>query len=99
MAIIEAVGAIDGARYYCDWGGGLVWIAVPPAPDAHAGALRAAVARVGGHATLLAAPDQVRRRVPVFEPPAPALAALTLRVKRAFDPKGILNPARMHEDQ
>ena len=38
MAVIEAVAAIDGARYYCDWGGGLVWIAVPPAPDAHAGA-------------------------------------------------------------
>jgi glycolate oxidase FAD binding subunit len=99
MAIIEAVGAIDGARYYCDWGGGLVWIAVPPAPDAHAGTLRAAVLRVGGHATLLKAPDEVRRRVPVFEPPAPALAALTLRVKQAFDPKGILNPSRMHEGQ
>ena len=97
IEVIGAIAGIPGARYFCDWGGGLIWIAVPPAPDAHAGTLRAAVKRVGGHATLMTAPEDVRRRVPVFEPQAPELAALAQRVKQAFDPKGILNPGRMYE--
>jgi glycolate oxidase FAD binding subunit len=97
VEVIGAVAGIPGARYFCDWGGGLIWIAVPPAPDAHAGTLRLAVKRVGGHATLMTAPEDVRRRVPVFEPQAPELAALAQRVKQAFDPKGILNPGRMYE--
>ena len=33
--------------------------------------------------------------IPVFEPQAPALAALSARLKEQFDPKGILNPGRM----
>jgi glycolate oxidase FAD binding subunit len=32
----------------------------------------------------------------VFEPPEPALAALSRRLKESFDPKGILNPGRMY---
>jgi glycolate oxidase FAD binding subunit len=31
----------------------------------------------------------------VFSPQAPALAALTQRIKESFDPKGVLNPGRM----
>jgi glycolate oxidase FAD binding subunit len=34
----------------------------------------------------------------VFEPEAPARAALTRGVKAAFDPKHVLNPGRMFED-
>jgi glycolate oxidase FAD binding subunit len=33
----------------------------------------------------------------VFEPQPPALAALSRRVKEAFDPRHILNPGRMVE--
>jgi glycolate oxidase FAD binding subunit len=33
--------------------------------------------------------------VPVFDPQPAALAALTFRVKRSFDPLGLLNPGRM----
>jgi glycolate oxidase FAD binding subunit len=45
---------------------------------------------------LVRAGEETRRQVPVFEPQAPALAALTRRVKASFDPKGILNPGRMY---
>ena len=32
----------------------------------------------------------------MFEPQPPPLRALTERVKRSFDPKGVLNPGRMY---
>ncbi len=56
---------------------------------------RAAVARVGGHATLMRAPDAVRAAVPPFEPESAALARLAALTKAAFDPAGVLNPGRM----
>ena len=80
---------------YYDWGGGLVWLALPPSADAGAAIVRAALANEGGHATLLRAPDAVRAAVPVFEPLADGLARLSQRVKESFDPRCILNPGRL----
>jgi glycolate oxidase FAD binding subunit len=76
-------------KYFYDWSGGLVWLALP--------AVDADLVRDGlaGHATLIRAPEAVRASVPVFHPQAPALAALAGRVKESFDPKGLFNPGRM----
>jgi glycolate oxidase FAD binding subunit len=95
--VMAEIGRAVAARYYCDWGGGLVWVAAEPSGDANAGSIRTAVARSGGHATLIRAPEAVRRSVPVFQPQPHALAELTRRVKTAFDPKRVLNPSRMYE--
>jgi glycolate oxidase FAD binding subunit len=84
-----------GAEILYDWAGGLVWAAVPQTDDAAASLVRATVAAAGGHATLIRAPAAVRAAVAVFEPQAPALAALTKRVREGFDPRGVLNPGRM----
>ena len=78
-----------------DCGGGLVWLSTGPTP-ADAAALRAALAPLGGHATLVRAPDALRAVVDVFPPQPPALMALTRRVKAAFDPDGVFNPGRMY---
>jgi glycolate oxidase FAD binding subunit len=78
-----------------DWGGALVWIATEPTP-ADAAAVRAALAPLGGHATLIRAPDALRAAIDVFQPQPPALAALTRRVKAAFDPDGVFNHGRMY---
>jgi glycolate oxidase FAD binding subunit len=59
--------------------------------------VRAAVSAVGGHATLIRADDDVRSRVPVFEPQSGALKDLSARVKKGFDPEGVLNPGRIYE--
>lgn len=76
--------ALGGEALY-DWGGGLVWLLSPAAPaEVHAEAR----AR-GGHATLF------RGEGPATAPLDPGLAALSARVKAAFDPKGVLNPGRM----
>jgi glycolate oxidase FAD binding subunit len=88
-----------GAKFLLDWGGGLVWAAVPETGDAGAEAIRRAIRGNDGcstgHATLIKASAALRRAVAVFEPQPAALAALSRRIKTAFDPAHILNPGRM----
>ena len=84
------------ARALFDWGGGLVWLAVDGEPDAGEAAVRAAASAVGGHATLVRADAPTRAARAVFQPQTAGLAALTERIKRAFDPAGVLNPGRMY---
>lgn len=83
------------AQMFYDWGGGLVWVAMPFEDEPDAGSIRAAVAALGGHATLIRAPAAVRASVDVFQPEGAGMAALNKRVKDSFDPRGVLNPGRM----
>jgi len=85
-------------RHFFDWGGGLLWLAVRGGEDGGAAVIRASIARLGGHATLVRGADALRAAVPVFQPQAPALAALSRRVKESFDPQRILNRGRMYAD-
>ncbi len=80
---------------FLDWAGGLVWLSTPPDGDCGASVIRAAVAGLGGHATLFRAPAAIRSSVPVFQPQPAPLAALSRRIKESFDPRGILNPGKM----
>ena len=104
LSVPPASGAATAARVeeeadvrtLFDWGGGLVWLAVDGAPDAGEAAVRAAAAEAGGHATLVRADSPTRAARAVFQPQAAGLAALTARIKRAFDPSGVLNPGRMY---
>ncbi|NBB50425.1 glycolate oxidase subunit GlcE [Rhizobium sp. CRIBSB] len=77
-------------RWIADWAGGLIWAAT----DAEAGEIRALAASAGGHATLVRAPETVRSRVPAFHPQPKAMAALSERVRRAFDPQGLFETGR-----
>jgi len=90
--VAAAIG--EGAEYFYDWAGGLIWAALPAEGDG--GAERVRTALEGGHATLIRAPTAIRAAIPVFEPQEGALAALTKRVKESFDPKGVLGPGRMY---
>jgi len=85
--------AVAGLRR--DGGGGLSRARLPSGDDAGADTLRAELARVGGHATLIRAPEQVRQAVPVFQPTAARVTDLSASIRRTFDPDGILNPGRM----
>jgi glycolate oxidase FAD binding subunit len=74
----------------CEWNGSLRWIAAPlDAAQAHA-----AAGKCGGHATLFRGPDK-RHGIQKL---APGLLALHKKLKRAFDPQGILGPGRLHAD-
>jgi len=82
------------ATLFFDWQGGLVWAQMQD--DAEAATMRRLVrAHGGGHATLWRGPEALRLAVPPFEPPPPALAALSARVKAALDPAGLFNPGRL----
>ncbi|NMD08312.1 MAG: FAD-binding protein [Phyllobacteriaceae bacterium] len=80
-------------RHFFDWAGGLIWLAVRGEADGGAAKVRASF--TSGHATLLRAPEAVRRSVSAFQPQPAALAALSERVKAAFDPQSLFNPGIM----
>ena len=94
VATAAAIAAAMDADVLFDWCGGLLWVAVRGA-DPHAQAVRNSFAAYGGHATLVRAPDAVRAAAGAMQPLTAAVAALSRRVKAAFDPYGILNPGRM----
>ncbi len=87
--------AAPGA-WFADWAGGLLWLGFDATTEGMDAKIRAAL-REGGHATLIKAPEAIRRAVSVFEPEPAPLAKLSARVKNSFDPKAILNPGRMVE--
>lgn len=78
-----------------DWGGGLAWLRVADSGDAGARVIRETIARLGGHATLIRAPEATRSSVEVFSPEPDPLARISAGLRERFDPRGILNPGRM----
>jgi glycolate oxidase FAD binding subunit len=94
-ALGEQLARDAGGDVIYDWGGGLIWAALPQKPDAQAALVRQRVGAVGGHATLVRASDEVRRNVDVFHPQPAGVASLSERVRQAFDPRDILNRGRM----
>jgi glycolate oxidase FAD binding subunit len=94
-ALGQALARVNGGEVIYDWGGGLIWAALPPKGDAHAALVRQCVEAASGHATLIRASDEVRRNVDVFHPQTDGLAALSERVRLSFDPKHILNRGRL----
>jgi glycolate dehydrogenase FAD-binding subunit len=94
--IVEAVAQSLDIRWYYDWSGGLIWVAAPAEGDAGAALIRDAVKASGGHAMLVRAPTEVRAATDVFQPLDAAIHRLSVGIKAAFDPAGILNPGRMY---
>lgn len=76
-----------------EWNGGLRWLADVPSGSE----LRCIVADVGGHATLYRY-DSKPPDLPVFQPLAPAVKNISLRLKQEIDPVGIFNPKRLFPD-
>jgi glycolate oxidase FAD binding subunit len=94
-ALGQVLARDTGGEVIYDWGGGLIWVALPPSTEAGVGMLRSRLNAVGGHATLFRASEQLRRNVDVFHPQEGGLARLSERVRLSFDPKNILNRGRM----
>lgn len=73
-----------------DWAGGLLTVLADEAAD-----VRAAMAGIPGHATLVRASEAQKARHGVFHPEPAPLAAISAALRAKFDPKGVLNPGRV----
>ncbi|WP_370212888.1 glycolate oxidase subunit GlcE [Roseovarius sp.] len=83
------VASLPDTQALYDWGGGRIWLHDPS--DTKGAAIRAAVARTGGHAARLRGTDDL----PAFPPANPVVARLEQGLKARFDPRGLLNPGLM----
>lgn len=102
----------DSAAQLIDWGGAQRWLAADDANGVQE--LRATVAQYGGHVTRFrhggrgpgdgrgdggsGDGDPDNNPGEIFHPLPVPLYQLHRRLKRAFDPAGILNPGRLHPD-
>jgi glycolate oxidase FAD binding subunit len=77
-------------RWLIEWGGAQRWLKTALA----AKFVRQMAARHGGHADIFRGGD---RDGELFHPLSPALLEVHKGLKRAFDPRGILNPGRMYK--
>jgi glycolate oxidase FAD binding subunit len=100
----KAFEVVSGIRRYIpvdafyDWSGGLIWLEVPESADAGATEIRRVIASTGGHATLVRASNDVKASVDVFEPMHSGVELMTKRLKKVFDPAGVLSQGRMYAD-
>lgn len=89
--VVSGIAALGGIALL-DWAGGLAWARVPA--SASADAVRALAGQAGGHAMLADAPEDTRAAVTALHPELPIVAALSKRVREAFDPAGVFDPQR-----
>ena len=66
----------SGDAFY-DWAGGLIWLQIDQADNASEDLVRKSVARVGGHATLIRASQELRSKVRIFPPLDEGLTGIT----------------------
>ncbi len=87
-----AAARLPGTEAILDWAGGRLTVLAADTLD-----VRAALAGIPGHATLVRPADPAHPRWPVFPPEPGVPAALAAGLRARFDPHGILNPGRMAE--
>jgi glycolate oxidase FAD binding subunit len=91
LSVPPATGSLETpGSTFVEWNGGLRWVAT----DAPAAVMREVAAAVGGHAIHFRGHDGDD----VFHPLDEKKLALHRKLKRAFDPSGVLNPGRMYAD-
>jgi glycolate oxidase FAD binding subunit len=81
-----------GGAGLLDWAGGLCWARMLASVSTDF--IRDLAEGAGGHAMLIDAPDDVRAATPTLHPEPPVLAALSRRVREAFDPVGVFETGR-----
>lgn len=86
----DVMSRADGEGALMDWGGGLVWLRLPPGTD-----LRARLGAFDGHATLVRANADTHARLGTFQPEPAALRSLSRGLRERFDPRGLFNPGLM----
>lgn len=91
--VVAEISRVAANEVLYDWGGGLVWMAMRATDEASAALVRGEVAKVGGHAWLMRAPEALRERIATAPPQAAGIEALSRRIKDGFDPQNRLGLA------
>jgi len=90
-ALLVDIRHLGGRPVLLDQGGALIFVTLPPGLTVAQAAL-AAARSAGGHAMLLRGDAEIRDGLSWFGRRDGPQAALTERVRKSFDPAGILNP-------
>ncbi len=93
-ALADSLRRAGDIKLFYDWGGGLVWLLAPETAGI-ATAITASAKAQGAHALLVRASADYRAEAFTFGVQEGPLAALSARVKQAFDPANILNTGRL----
>ncbi len=82
--------------WYLDAAGAWIWIGVEN--EVAADLVQTLRAQLNGHgaAVIMRGPEAIKTAAGVLTLPAPALAALTHRLKQSFDPLSLFNPGRLY---
>jgi glycolate oxidase FAD binding subunit len=83
-------------KYVVDWAGNLIWAEIPENDSVLLRQLRMEVIKLGGHMTIIKAPNHVRIKEDFLTIVDENIKALSLKIKESFDPKKILNPGKMY---
>lgn len=92
---VSTVELLDCPAIY-EWGGGRVFVRTSVEKTrSQAHMLRSRIAAIGGNASLLRAPLDVRSALGTFQARSAHVNRLTERVREAFDPNQVLNPGKL----
>jgi glycolate oxidase FAD binding subunit len=83
-------------KYVVDWAGNLIWAEIPENDSVLLRQLRTEVIKLGGHMTIIKAPNHVRIKEDFLTIVDENIKVLSLKIKESFDPKKILNPGKMY---
>ena len=86
----------DELKYVVDWAGNLIWIEIPENDSVLFRQLRTEAVKLGGHMTVIKAPNHVRIKEEFLTTVDENIRVLSLKIKESFDPKKILNPGKMY---
>lgn len=100
LDISRVIDQLGGCEWYSDAASGWLWVGIcHGSSEDKINTLRREINAVSGSAVLYRASETIKRHVGIYGVQPPALAALTRRVKHAFDPENILNPGRLGLEQ
>ena len=100
LDVSRVIDQLGGCEWYSDAASGWLWVGIcHGSSEDKINTLRREITAVSGSAVLYRATETIKQHVGIYGAQSPALAALTRRIKHAFDPKNILNPGRLGLDQ
>ncbi len=83
------------AKYFVDWGGGLIWLQLDKISSKILNEIRMIVKKISGYLTVIKIEDSLKASVDIFTID-PKKHEISERIKKSFDPKRILNPGKMY---